>query len=177
MPVSSCSETIANCRRAWHATIMRFALLLLVFLAASPAHGQYWDYYENARFGYGIDVPPGYSGSGESDNGDGQMFYDLPAEQGLTVWGGQLTDSLQAEAMLVAETFASQRWTITESASTPQWSMLVAKRDHRVLMQRSILLCDGASYAAFRAEFNIRDQNAMSGVLQGVTRSFVPIGC
>lgn len=157
--------------------IMRFALLLLALLVTSPAHGQYWDYYENARFGYGIDVPPGYSGNGESDNGDGQMFYDLVAEQGLTVWGGQLTDSLQAEAMRVAETFASQGWTITESTSTPQWSMLAAMRNQRVLVQRSILLCDGASYAAFRAEFNIRDQNAMSSVLHGVSRSFAPIGC
>lgn len=156
---------------------MRLILLLLAFLVASPAYGQYWDYYENARFGYGIDVPPDYVGNGESDNGDGQMFYNLEAEQGLTVWGGQMAGSLQAEATLVAETLAGQGWTITENASTPQWSMLAAMRDHRVLVQRSILLCDGASYAAFRAEFNIRDQNAMSGVLQGVSRSFAPIGC
>lgn len=156
---------------------MRLTLLLLAFLVASPAYGQYWDYYENARFGYGIDVPPDYVGNGESDNGDGQMFYNLEAEQGLSVWGGQMAGSLQAEATLVAETLAGQGWTITESASTPQWSMLAAMRDHRVLVQRSILLCDGASYAAFRAEFNIPDQNAMSGLLQGVSRSFAPIGC
>ena len=83
---------------------MRALFLLALMLIASPALAQFWGHYENARFGYAIDVPPDFVGQGESDNGDGQVFLLLGAEQALTVWGGHLLDTFEQE---VADRVAS----------------------------------------------------------------------
>jgi len=156
---------------------MRTALLLLALLFATPALAQYWDHYSNARFGYGIDIPPGFVGNGESDNGDGQIFYNLESEQSLTVWGSALLGDF--EAMVAEARMADERanWMLSEQASSPKWASYAAQRDHRVIAERLILLCDGESYAAFRAEYNIRDLVKMDKVIEGLERSLEASAC
>ncbi len=153
------------------------APVLALLLLASPALAQFWGHYANARFGYEIDVPPDFAGNGESDNGDGQVFYNLGAEQGLTVWGGMLMDGFAGEAGRSAQALTAEGWSVTEQSTTPQWATLAAMRDHRLIYQRMIALCDGVSFAAFRLEFNIRDLSKTDEVLGGLARSFVPTGC
>ena len=58
---------------------------------------QYWGHYVNERFGYELDIPPGYEGQGESENGDGQTFYLLKTEQVLAEWGGYFVEGFEAE--------------------------------------------------------------------------------
>lgn len=153
------------------------APILAILLFVSPVLAQFWDHYENARVGYEIDVPPDFVGNGESDNGDGQVFYNLDAEQSLTVWGGVLMDGFAEEASLSAQTLAAEGWGVTEQSTTPQWATLAAMRDHRLIYQRMIALCDGQRFAAFRLEFNIRDLSRTEDVLGGLARSFVAVGC
>lgn len=156
---------------------MRILVLLFTLIFASPALAQFWGHYENARFGYAVDIPPDFVGNGESDDGNGQLFFNLAAEQGLTVWGGDLGGSFEQEATAAASALGNKGWAITEQSTTADWATLAALRDHRLIYQRMIRLCDGASVAAFRAEFNIRDAGAMEAVLGGLARSFVPVGC
>lgn len=154
---------------------MRFVLVMLALLTA-PVLAQAWDYYENARFGYSLNIPPDFIGYGESDNGDGQSFSRLEAEQTLLVWGG-LTEDLASE---VATRMASEQgggWGITDQTQTPQWAYFVGERDHRLFYQRVIVLCDGNSYAAFRFEYHIRDLNRAAHILEGLVQSFVARGC
>ena len=153
-----------------------FSILAMLVLV-SPTLAQYWGHYSNSRFGYEIDIPPDFVGNGESDNGDGQTFYNLAAEQGLTVWGGEMMNALEAEAGFAADALSRDGWSVTERSSTPQWATLAAMRDHRLVYQRMIALCDGRSFAAFRAEFNISDLARMDPVLSGLARSFVHQGC
>lgn len=156
---------------------MRALLALTLFLLASPALAQFWGHYENARFGYQIDVPPDFVGQGESDNGDGQVFLRLDAEQVLTVWGGHLLDTFEQEAAERIASAGDDNWGITYQASTPQWAVFSGQRDHRIVYQRMIALCGGTSYAAYRVEHNIRDLAAMDAVIEGLNRSFVAVGC
>ncbi|ODT69118.1 MAG: hypothetical protein ABS75_18295 [Pelagibacterium sp. SCN 63-23] len=161
---------------------MRILLVLVAALIAGPALAQanlaqVWSHYGNARFGYELDIPPGFEGHGESGNGDGQGFYRIEAEQGLVVWGGNLLASFSAEAEDALARASAENWAVTEQAVTPQWAGFSGQRDHRVFHQRMILLCDGNSYAAFRAEYNLRDLPAMTNVIAGLVRSFVPMGC
>ena len=65
-------------------------LLLVSFATAAP--GAEWGWYENARFGYVIDLPPGFVGEGEADNGDGQVFNSADGTQLLRVHGGNALD-------------------------------------------------------------------------------------
>lgn len=159
---------------------MRRLALVLALLTSAPAFAQVWSHYDNGRFGYGIDVPPGYVGQGESQNGDGQVFYLPDGLQGVTVWGGMLDSVPLAFETEATDRFVSdvQRgWTVTYQASTPQWATWSGTRANRVLYQRMILLCDEASYAAFRAEYEQRDLSKMHAVIEGLVRSFVPLGC
>lgn len=156
---------------------MRAVPALALLLFAVPAFAQYWTHYANARFGYEIDVPPGFEHGGESANGDGQIFYNLEAEQGVTVWGGYFLESFEQETADALAAASADNWDITDQASTPQWAAFSGQRDHRIVYQRMIALCDGASYAAFRAEYNRGDLSRMDPVIEGLVRSFQPSGC
>lgn len=178
MPASSCSDGLAARGFAAQSGAMRPALLLLMLLLlAGPAWAQYWTHYANARFGYEIDVPPGFEGGGESANGDGQMFYNLEGAQGVTVWGGYFSDSFEQEAAAALAAVSTENWAISAQSSTPYWATFAAQRDHRIIQQRMIALCDGASYAAFRAEYNIAELSRMEPVIDGLVRSFQPSNC
>ncbi|NMA99485.1 MAG: hypothetical protein GX970_15510 [Phyllobacteriaceae bacterium] len=156
---------------------MRFILLVALLLLPAPALAQFWSHYSNDLFRYEIDIPPGFEGNGETAGGEGQWFYNLEAEQGLTIWGARFPGSFERSIIDGAAAIRSEGWAITEQSSTPEWATLAAMRDHRLIFQRSILLCDRKSYAAFRAEFNIRDLGKMGDILGGLSRSFVPKGC
>lgn len=156
---------------------MRALSFLALMLIAPPALAQFWGHYENARFGYEIDVPPDFVEQGESDYGDGQVFLRLGAEQVLTVWGGHLLDTFEQEAADRIASAGHDNWGITYQASTPHWAVFSGLRDHRIVYQRMIVLCDGTSYAAYRTEYNIRDLAAMDAVIEGLNRSFAASAC
>lgn len=150
---------------------MRYILLILALLT-TPAFAQGWERYDNARFGFAIDIPPGFVGDGESDNGDGQTFYKASGAQGLLVWGGSLPYGFDAgvtEAMDYA--IAENGWNIAYQASTPRWASFSGVKGFRILYQRMILLCDGSSYAAFRAEYSVADSADMDPVIEKLVQS------
>ncbi|WP_210165399.1 hypothetical protein [Devosia chinhatensis] len=156
---------------------MKRLTLLFCLLLCTPALAQFWGHYANARFGYEIDVPPDFEGNGESDNGDGQVFSNLAGEQGLQVWGGELSETLGEEAATAIDQLTRDRWVLSAQVSSPRWAQFSAQRDHRIVQQRMILLCDGASFAAFRLEHNIADLGRLDSVLSGLERSFQAQAC
>lgn len=156
---------------------MRFVLVLIAMLAASPALAQYWTHYANARFAYEIDIPPGFEGNGESANGDGQGFQNLQAAQGLVVWGGQVLEDFSTEVTQAQAAALADGWMQGGQTVTPQWAYFTAFKGQRGLYQRMILLCDGTSYAAFRLEHSVADTAEIEAVIGGLVRSFAAEGC
>jgi hypothetical protein len=53
--------------------VKRF-LFLLFFALPAAAFAQGWEPYVNARFGFAVDVPPGFTLVQEADNGDGRTY-------------------------------------------------------------------------------------------------------
>jgi hypothetical protein len=156
---------------------MRLILLILALLTA-PALAQGWERYDNARFGYAIDIPPGFVGDGESDNGDGQSFYDATGAKGLLLWGGSLMGDFEGEvASAIEYAQAENGWNITYEATTPRWASFSALKGFRILYQRMILLCDGSSYAAFRAEYSVTDSAEMEPVVEKLVQTLKGNGC
>ncbi|MCF3640502.1 hypothetical protein LXM94_11060 [Rhizobium sp. TRM95111] len=49
--------------------------------------------YTNPRYGYRIDVPPGFNLSQESDNGDGRTYIAAEGRASLAVWANYLSGS------------------------------------------------------------------------------------
>ncbi|MET3926494.1 hypothetical protein [Devosia sp. 2618] len=151
---------------------MRTFLIVIFALFAAPAFAQEWQHYSNARFGYEVDIPPGFDGSGESENGDGQSFYNPDGAKGLLVWGGNLLGSFEQEVMDRQGYAQSENGVaITYQATTPRWASFSGTGGGQIIYQRMILLCGGTSYAAFRAQYAVRDVAKMDPVIARLVQS------
>ncbi len=162
-------------QRGWLLICMSFLLLFV-----GPAMAQYWTHYANIRFGYETDIPPLYVGQGQSANGDGQVFLLPDGLQSLTVWGGNFYEDQQSFAAVadsLVELDLQNGLSVSYRTSTPQWAVWSGTMGSRVIYQRMILLCDGASYAALRSEYERDDLNAMHEVIEGLVRSFKGTDC
>lgn len=150
---------------------MRLILALFLALLASPASVQAWDQYSNSRYGYSVDVPPGFSGRGESDNGDGQAFVADGRPIDLQVWGGTLLGGFEGEVAQRMALDEGEAWNITYQATTPRWASWSAIKGSRILYQRMVVLCEGTGYAAFRTEYSVTDSAEMDPVVERLVQS------
>lgn len=157
---------------------MRFALAIIATLIlALPAFAQAaWGYYANARYGYQLDVPPGFEGQGESANGDGQVFLFDGRVGKLTAWGGYFVAEpdfeSEANALFASDTEAG--WGVMAQSATPSWATWSATKSGRVLQQHMIQLCDGAGYAAIRLEYAQVDRPKLDDLVQPLIVSLKP---
>jgi hypothetical protein len=144
-----------------------FALLLMLPLPATAAS---WGHYTNVRFGYAIDVPPGFVAQGESDNGDGQVFKTPTAT--LTVFGGNVMEA-DFEADVAARERLSKQdgWAITYQVSTSQKASWSGKRGGRVLYGRMIALCGGQQFGSFELVYSSADLKTFNPVVDRLVSS------
>lgn len=156
---------------------MRALLFLLMALTIVPAFAQGWVRYENVRFGYFIDLPPDFVAQGESANGDGQSFA-LPGKPiDLGVWGGQISSNFEQEVAWRIAQDDAEGWNLAYQASTPRWASWSSMKGDRIAYQRLIILCDGSSYAAFRAEYSGRDRLLMDPIVEQLAGSLKSGAC
>ncbi|MHB1104307.1 MAG: hypothetical protein ACYC0C_16340 [Devosia sp.] len=148
-----------------------------LILLASAALAADWHSYENARFGYAIGVPPGFSGEGEADNGDGQLFNSGDGTQLLRVYGGNvIEDSFEAAVGDSMDYARDDGWALSYKRVTPSWASWSGSRNGMVLYARAIALCGGEQYAAFELEYPERDLKAMNPVIERLVGSLKPSG-
>jgi hypothetical protein len=153
---------------------MRLMLALLLVLV-TPAVAAEWSHYENARFGYGIDVPAGFVAQGEADNGDGQMFKTPTAR--LSVFGGNVMERDFESEVVARERFAEQdSWSITYAMSTPDRASFSGRRGARIVYARMIALCGGTQFAMFEMEYSRADLQQFDPVVERLTASLKAIG-
>jgi len=156
---------------------MRIILLTLLAFIVSPALAADWGSYENARFGYVVAVPPDFSGSGEADNGDGQLFTSRDGTQTLRVYGGNILEAdFEADANAAIKAATGDGWAVSYERVTPSWASYSGSRQGLVLYVRSISLCAGTQYATFAYQYPkaaIRDADA---VVEKLVRSLRDMG-
>jgi hypothetical protein len=156
---------------------MRIILFALLALIVSPALAADWGSYENGRFGYVVAVPPDFSGSGEADNGDGQLFTSGDGTQTLRVYGGNILEAdFEADANAAIKAATSDGWAVSYERVTPSWASYSGSRQGLVLYVRSISLCAGTQFATFEFQYPktaIRDADA---VVEKLVRSLKPTG-
>ena len=68
------------------------ALTLLLSSALAATAADDWVPYANARFGYVLDIPPGFELQSQGDNGDGASFHANDNGATLSVFGSTLLD-------------------------------------------------------------------------------------
>lgn len=152
-----------------HPSPMRALLFLIFTLLISPTLAADWEGYGNARFGYEIEVPPGFEWGPEADNGDGRSFRSGATR--LAVWGGNIVEAdFESEARAAIGFATSDGWAVTYEATTPSWASFSGMQGKRVLYERMVALCNG-SYAAFRLEYSTVDMAKMDAVVGRLVRT------
>jgi len=148
---------------------MRIVLLIVLWLLATPVLAEDVRRYENARFGYVIEVPASFTAGPVSDNGDGRGYRRGATR--LQVWGGSIVEDSFESAAYAAMGFANgEGWRLGYEAVTPGWASFSGTRGQRVLYQRMIALCDG-QYAAFTLEYTAAEMSALDPVVNQLVRS------
>ena len=148
---------------------MRLVLALLLLLPL-PAVAADWGHYTNVRFGYTIDVPPGFAAQGEADNGDGQLFKTPTAT--LTVFGGNVMEAdFEAEVKAHEGFSKDDGWAITYQTSSPQNASWSGKRSGRILYARMIALCGGEQFASFELVYPSADLQRFNPIVDRLVSS------
>lgn len=154
---------------------MRWVLAALLMLVPAAVLAADWGHYANARFGYEIDVPPGFVGQDESENGDGEVFKTPTAT--LTVYGANIVSGgFEDEVKQRREWAAGDGWAITYQVSTPDKASYSGKRGARILYARLIALCGGAQLAAFELAYSTADVTAFDPIVTRLVHSLQPAG-
>ncbi|MFC0010889.1 hypothetical protein [Devosia nitrariae] len=154
-------------------TVAVFSLIPPVF-ARELGRGR----YENVRFGYVAGIPPGFTGQGESDNGDGQVFDQSAKGQVLTVWGSHFLEAdFEAEVAARIGYAEEDGWTIAAQTVTPRWANFSGVLGQRMLDARMILLCDGTSYAVMTVQYSVVHAGEIKDRLPQLEDMFRATGC
>ena len=152
---------------------MRALLALLFVILALPAQAASWGHYSNVWYGYGIDVPPGFVGQGESGNGDGQVFKLSGAT--LTVFGGNIVEGDFETEVAQRELYAKQDgWAITYQVSTPTKASFSGKRGGQVLYTRMVAACGVSQFALFELTYGSASIAAYTPIVDRLVASQQP---
>jgi len=148
---------------------IRIALVLAAFSSLAVASD--WRHYGNARFQYGIDIPPGFSSVAESDNGDGGVSRSSDGRAELAVWGSYLAErDFAAEARWRLEEDRRDGWTITYRKQAKTWTVWSGVKGNRIVYERAIAGCaDAAAY--FRIEYDKDQVKAFDSIVSRLSTS------
>lgn len=152
------------------------AVLLPTAFAASAADD--WAPYSNARFGYVLDIPPGFELQSQGDNGDGASFHANDNGATLAVFGSESMDGdFETD---VNERIGFERegeWRIAYSRVTAAWASFSGVRGEEVFYTRAIALCDGSA-AYFRLQYRKSRLTSFDGVISRMAEALRPSeGC
>ena len=151
---------------------MRILFGLLFALVALPAAAADWQRYENARFGYVIDVPPDFAWGREADNGDGREFTSPDGLQTLSVFGGMVTgEDFEATVRIGLQIASADGWALSYERVTPSWASFSATRNGMIRYVRVIAACGGTQLASFYFEYPEAALKASDPVVERLVRS------
>lgn len=156
---------------------MRYVLMLLAWLIAVPAASAAdWQTYGNVRFGYRVEVPPGFKMGGAPDNDDGRTFTG-PNGDRILVFGTNLIDTaFEGEASNRIAQAMDDGWQISYSRVEADWASYSGTRGNRILYVRGIKLCDEAAVFVM-LEYRNRDLKAYDPIVKRMVASLKPAGC
>lgn len=155
---------------------MRRALLVLTFASlCAAAYAAAWGHYANVRFGYSVDVPPGFSSIEEADNGDGGMSHSQDKLSQFAVWGaygeGGLAQTF-ADRLKAAE---ADGWKITYKRETKNWASWSGWQQSRIFYARAITLCPDSA-AFFLIEYPRARKASFDPLVGRLVKSLKKIG-
>ncbi len=158
---------------------MKYTLLLIasLFTAIPVWASDGWTSYANPRFGYSAEVPPGFTLTQESDNGDGATFESKDGAR-LLIFGAFVEDGAFAADIRQRIVWDNQKgWQITYEKVTPGWASYSGARGAGILYSRAVALCDGSA-AYFQLTYPRKALKAYNRLVGRMVKSLRPAtGC
>lgn len=156
----------------------RWASIVVAACAAWPALADGgWSVYGNARFGYLMPLPPGFSAVAEADNGDGGASRSADGGATLSVWGANLLDTpFETEIAGRMADDEADGWQLTYRRGNGAGASWSGTRDGRVLYMRGVPLCAGQA-AFFRLEYAAAGMKAYDAAVTRMVKDFGGEGC
>lgn len=151
--------------------------LLLVASTASVAAAD-WTRHDYPRFGFAIDVPPGFADTGDVGDGDGDIFTSADGAAVLTVAGGSvLPGSFNTEWERRQAAYRDDGWTIRYEPVAPNWTTFTGTRGDRGLVVKLLPLCGGTrQFAMFALDYRTADAAALAPVVERLSASLQRAG-
>jgi len=149
------------------------AILVGTLLTVAPfqASAGDWGRYDNPRFAYAIDIPPGFSEVAEAENSDGGVSNSADGHAELRVWGAYLVDrDFKSDVADRVQSDASEGWKISydrRKAENASWS---GSRGSRVFYARAMTGCDDAAIY-FRLEYERADLKKYDAIVGRLVKS------
>lgn len=151
-----------------------FLLGVMPIVVALSALADDWGRYQNPRFAYSIDVPPGFSAVAQADSGDGGISRSRDGSAELTVWGGYLASGdFATEVADRVRADVDAGWSIGydhRRDASASWSGSLGPR---VFYARAIKGCDDATIS-FRIEYDVMDLKSYHPIVDRLVETFRP---
>lgn len=156
---------------------MRYFLMVLAWLATVPAaSAAEWQTYSNARFGYRVEVPPGFKTARAPDNDDGRTFTGANGDR-ILVFGTNLLDTaFEGEASNRIVQAMDDGWQISYSRVEADWASYSGTKDGRILYVRGVQLCNEAA-AFMMIEYRRQNLKTYDAIVKRMVASLKPVGC
>jgi hypothetical protein len=150
-----------------------FCLFALLALAGAAWTDDGWGHYVNVWYGYGVDIPPGFSKVEESGNGDGGFSSSSDGQFKLAVWGALASvGSFASDTRDRIQSDVKDGWEITYQQVDKQWASWSGKRDGRIRYARLIALCGEEARGGFWLEYPAEQVKAFDPIVNRLVKSF-----
>jgi hypothetical protein len=148
------------------------AWAVALLLVASPVGAAEWRAYDNAAFGYAIDLPPGFGI--EMDNGERLVLSDGPKR--LEVFGLDLSPLRFEEAVALAmQSSVEEGFALVAQTTTPQQANWSGVEGANQLAVGVVPLC-GSNIAGYELRYQEIDGVAMQAVIARLQASLRKTG-
>jgi hypothetical protein len=122
--------------------------------------------YENARFGYFIEMPSDFKIVSIPENGDGLAFESADGVAKLSVWGNYLTQGgFKDESDFRLKSQEDEGWKITYEKRGASWASFSGIKGGHIFYMREIALCDDAM-GNFLLEYPADQQRRFGSLVQ-----------
>lgn len=150
---------------------MTFRAFVIALGLSGAALAAGWSSYGNARFGYVVEIPPGFAAIHEADNGDGGTSKSAMGYATLAVWGANLVDqTFAADVASRMSSAASEGWALGYKVVTGRGASWSGLRGDRILYAHAIPRCrDQAAFV--QIEYDASTRVAFDPIVSRVARS------
>lgn len=154
------------------------ALIVLVLAAGAAVAAEGWGRYVNPRYGYGLDIPPGFSAIRQADNGDGGSSLSADRKAQLLVWGGNLLlDTLRDDVTDRIRQETDAGWKIGYNRITRAGASWSGEKGDRIFYARAVILCHDDQAGYFRLEYPADQREAFDSIVTKMVKGFGATGC